>query len=91
VAELLRAGLRRHRQGWLGIAERLGELGALRAELSPAAASETLGVLTSWRTWRTLTVDYGLNWPEASEWMAQTVRPTVLAELAEPAVELHQP
>jgi AcrR family transcriptional regulator len=61
-------GIRRHRAGWLGVAERLHSLGALTAGLDVQVAADTLSILTSFRVWRTLVRDYGWSWPAAVDW-----------------------
>jgi hypothetical protein len=71
-------GIRRHRDGWLGVAQRLQALGALPSDLEVQAAADTLSILTVFRLWRTLVHDYGWSWSAAAEWMARQARQSVL-------------
>lgn len=72
-------GIRRHRAGWLAVAERLQDLGALKEGLDVQAAADTLGILTIFRVWRTLVRDYGWSWSAAADWTASQAQRSVLA------------
>jgi AcrR family transcriptional regulator len=72
-------GIRRHRAGWLGVAERLQALGALSPGLNVQVAADTLSILTNFRVWRTLVRDYGWSWSAAADWVTSQAQRTVLA------------
>jgi AcrR family transcriptional regulator len=74
-------GIRRHRAGWLGVAERLQALGALPEGLDVQAAADTLGILTIFRVWRTLVRDYGWSWSAAADWVSRQAQRSVLARM----------
>jgi AcrR family transcriptional regulator len=79
VATAIDEGIRRHRAGWLGVTGRLQAIGALAAGLDVQAAADTLGILTSFRVWRTLVCDYGWSWSAAAEWVTSQGQRSVLA------------
>jgi AcrR family transcriptional regulator len=79
VAAALAEGVRRHRSGLHQIAQRLAELQALPPGLSVDDAGDTLAVLTLWRTWHTMVVDFGWSWQVAEDWVEQTACRAVLA------------
>jgi AcrR family transcriptional regulator len=79
AAAAIEEGIRRHRAGWLAVAERLHALGALQAGLGIQAAADTLGILTVFRVWRTLVRDYGWSWSAAADWVTIQAERSVLA------------
>jgi AcrR family transcriptional regulator len=79
VAEVIREGHRRHREGTRRIAFRLAEMGALRPGLSPERAGDVLGVLTWVDTYRNLTRDYGWSFDECEAWLTSTLQALLLA------------
>ncbi|MBV9359357.1 MAG: TetR family transcriptional regulator [Chloroflexi bacterium] len=78
VAAALAEGVRRHRRGLRQIAQRLVDLHALRPGLSVDDAGDTLAVLTLWRTWHTMVVDFGWSWQVAEDWVRQAASRALL-------------
>jgi AcrR family transcriptional regulator len=79
VEAALEEGLRRHRDGLRRIAQRLDDMQGLRPDTSVDAAADTLAVLTTWRAWRTLTVEFGWSYAAAATWVEEIASRAVLA------------
>src|SRR5215203_6096384 len=69
VADALREGKRRHREGYRRVSSRLAQLDALRSAYQPERAGDTMALLTSPETFRTLTREYGWSFGECEVWM----------------------
>lgn len=80
LAEVVAEGVRRHRDGTTGLAHRLAELGALRADLTADEAAVTIALLADPRAAIVMVDGYGFSPDEVEAWMADALRRLVLAE-----------
>lgn len=76
---LLTEGQRRHRAGAEAVVKRLDALGALRPELSRAAAARTIAAVTDFRMAIVLLDDFHLSYNSLEGWMGDTASVSVLA------------
>ncbi len=72
-------GGKRHRAGAGWVVERLAALGALRADLTPAAAATAVAALADFRVGIVLLDDHGMNLDAVEDWMADLIARIVLA------------
>ena len=79
AAEAWEEGLVIHRAVWAMVVERLELLGALKKELRPAKATDTLSFLSLPATWRTLGRDHGWTLDEIESWILETAMTLVIA------------
>jgi AcrR family transcriptional regulator len=71
-------GMRRHRQGADGIANRLGSLGALRTGMNTQHAGTVFAVMTSPANWQQLTQSAGWSFDEAEAWLTDSLSQLLL-------------
>ena len=74
IAAMWDEGQRRHRAGARLVAQRLHDLGALRADVSVDAAAATVAFLAQWHTVRSAQRDYGWTLQTWSEWFLDMAR-----------------
>ncbi len=80
AADVLREGLRRHRDGTRRIALEPAALGVLRRELPVERAADILGFMTSTPMYRQLVDDYGWTLDECEAWLTTTLTALLLPE-----------
>ncbi len=74
-------GGRRHRAGVAVVAARLGELGALRDQLTPEQAALTIAALSDFRLAIALIDDHALSLDDVELWIADTTVRAVLGPI----------
>jgi AcrR family transcriptional regulator len=71
-------GIRRHEQGALAMAERLGALDALRDDMTPAQAAAAFSMMTSPASWSQLTQSAGWTFDEGEAWLTASLNQLLL-------------
>ncbi|HVX29049.1 MAG TPA: helix-turn-helix domain-containing protein [Nitrolancea sp.] len=79
LAKMYAEGHSRHIDGSHKTAERIEQLGGLRADLTAEHAAAILGTLTLPVNWATLTRDYAWSFDDAEGWIFETLREQLLA------------
>lgn len=80
AAAAIADGMRRHEQGASGLAQRLRELGALRAGMTPDRGAAVFSMMTSAASWRQLTRGAGWTFDEGEAWLAASLAELLLSE-----------
>jgi AcrR family transcriptional regulator len=78
AAAVVADGMRRHEQGASEIAQRLAELGGLRAGTTPERAAAMFSMMTSPASWRQLTRGSGWTFAEGEAWLASSLAQLLL-------------
>jgi len=73
AAAVVADGMRRHERGASAMAQRLGALGALRADTTPEQAAAVLSMMTSPASWRQLTQGAGWTFDEGQQWLTTSL------------------
>jgi AcrR family transcriptional regulator len=80
VAAALEDGLRRHRDGTMRAAKKLGKLGALRDGLTVKRAGAIFSVVSAHGVYAELTHHHGWSWHDCEAWVARTLREQLLKD-----------
>jgi AcrR family transcriptional regulator len=80
-------GLRRHEQGNALIAQRLAELGALQADMTPERAAAVMAMMKSSANWRQLTETAGWTYDESEAWLTASLSQLLLKASHQPAAK----
>jgi AcrR family transcriptional regulator len=79
MAQVLAAGLARHRAGAEQTVGRIADLGRLRPDVPPQQAIAILATLSSPATYASLTGDYGWSFDQCETWLQDLLRDQLLA------------
>ncbi|MGI9008579.1 MAG: hypothetical protein ACR2FU_20720 [Streptosporangiaceae bacterium] len=78
AAAVVADGMRRHEQGASALAQRLGALGALRADTTPERALAAFSMMTSPASWRQLTQGARWTFDDGEAWLASSLAQLLL-------------
>lgn len=78
AAAVVADGMRRHEQGASQVAQRLAELGALRAGATVQQATAVMSLMTSPASWRQLSQRSGWTFDEGEAWLTSSLHQLLL-------------
>ena len=78
VAAAFADGMRRHESGLSALAQRLGALGALRADTTPERAAAAFAMMTSAASWLQLTQRAGWTFDQSEAWLTESLTQLLL-------------
>ena len=78
VAAAVADGMRRHESGVSAMTQRLGALGALRADTTPERAAAAFSMMTSAASWLQLTRRAGWTFGDAEAWLTESLTQLLL-------------
>ena len=78
IAAAVADGMRRHESGASAMAQRLGALGALRADTTPERAAAAFAMMTSPASWQQLTQRAGWTFDQSEAWLTESLTQLLL-------------
>ena len=78
IAAAVADGMRRHESGASAMAQRLGALGALRADTTPERAAAVFSMMTSAASWLQLTQRAGWTFDQSEAWLTESLTQLLL-------------
>jgi AcrR family transcriptional regulator len=78
VAATYEDGLRRHRDGVLGMTRRLAAMNALSPDMTAERAAAAFGMMTAPASWQQLTAEDGWSFDDAEDWIATSLKTLLL-------------